>query len=119
MWLERFRNRRAQGDAYERRARAYLEAQGLTFVRANWQTPQGEIDLAMREGARLIFVEVRQRKSATHGGALASINAQKQTRLLRAVEAYLSRLPTRPDFRIDAIVFDTDDTPQWVKNLFA
>ncbi|TAG81351.1 MAG: YraN family protein [Burkholderiales bacterium] len=119
MWFERFRNRRAQGDAYELRAREFLEANGLTFVRANWQTPQGEIDLAMREGARLVFVEVRQRTSASHGGALASINTQKETRLLRAVEAYLSRLPTRPDYRIDAVIFDADDTPQWVKNVFS
>lgn len=119
MWLKRFLTRRAQGDAYEHRARMFLEAQGLSFVRANWQTSQGEIDLAMREGARLVFVEVRQRKSAIYGGALASINAQKEARLLRAVEAYLSRLPARPDYRIDAVIFDADDEPRWVKNVFS
>ncbi len=119
MWFERFRNRRAQGDAYELRAREFLEANGLTFVRANWQTPQGEIDLAMREGARLVFVEVRQRKSALHGGALASITSRKEARLVRTIEAYLAKLPTRPDYRIDAVIFDADDQPQWVKNIFS
>lgn len=117
--FKRFFNRRIQGDAYELRARRFLESHGLTFVTANWRTPQGEIDLVMRDDSRLIFIEVRQRNSSVFGGALASIDPAKQARLGRTVERYLAQLPKRPDYRVDAVVFEADNVPRWVKNVLA
>jgi putative endonuclease len=112
--------RRADGDAHESIALAFLERNGLSLVTRNWQCKQGEIDLVMRDAATLIFVEVRKRQSAEFGGAAASIDSSKSKRVERAVNAYLGALPARPDFRIDAVVFDGGNrTPQWVKNVFA
>jgi putative endonuclease len=110
---------RKTGDAFEDRALAFLEQQGLTPVTRNWQTPSGEIDLVMREDSTLVFVEVRKRKDASFGGALASIDHTKQSKLVRTVDVYLSRLPTRPAYRIDAVTFDRDDRPVWTQNILA
>ena len=48
-----------RGQAGERRAAAYLKAQGLTIVANNIRSRYGEIDLIARDGAVLVFVEVR------------------------------------------------------------
>ncbi len=39
------------GDAWENRARRWLEGQGLRFIAANARERGGEIDLIMRDGA--------------------------------------------------------------------
>ncbi|MDP1217114.1 YraN family protein, partial [Klebsiella pneumoniae] len=52
------------GDAWENRARHWLESQGLRFIAANARERGGEIDLIMRDGAVTVFVEVRYRRSA-------------------------------------------------------
>ena len=53
--------RRRLGDQGEGHARRYLEARGLTFVAANWRCPAGELDLVMRDGDEIVFVEVKTR----------------------------------------------------------
>jgi putative endonuclease len=117
-WASRW-SKRDDGDLFEALACAHLERNGLTLVTRNWQCKQGEIDLVMREQSALIFVEVRKRTSIAFGGALASIDHGKQLRVERAVNAYLSKLPSRPPYRIDVVAFDGNKTPQWIKNAFA
>lgn len=99
---------KSQGDAAEACARAYLERAGLVFVQANYRTPGrggGEIDLIMRAAdGTLVFVEVRQRSSALHGGAAASIGAVKQQRIIGAARHYLTRLAYVPPCRFDVVL---------------
>ena len=54
-----------RGAMGERAARAYLEAKGLRFVGANLRVGRDEVDLLMREGETLVFVEVKLRKDGT------------------------------------------------------
>jgi putative endonuclease len=107
------------GERYEREAEALLTANGLTLVARNWLCRFGEIDLIMRDGATLVFIEVRQRNSQRFGGAAASIGREKQSRIERAVELYLSRLPVTPACRIDAVLFEASSAPRWLRNIFA
>lgn len=107
------------GERYEHAAEALLKASGLTLVERNWRCRFGEIDLIMRDGATLVFVEVRQRNSQRFGGAAASIGRDKQARIERAVGLYLSRLPTMPACRVDAVLFDGSSAPLWLRNIFA
>jgi putative endonuclease len=81
------RNTKAIGDDAESLALAYLQRQGLVLVQRNYRVALGphargaEVDLILRErDGTLIFVEVRSRAGASHGGALASVGATKQRR---------------------------------------
>lgn len=116
MWLGRLSQRQAQGRDWEQSALAYLKRHQLTLVEENFRCKAGEIDLIMRDGATLVFVEVRQRSGAGHGGAAASITPAKIRRLVRAAEVYLSRLATIPPCRFDVVAIDGDHV-EWLQNV--
>lgn len=99
---------KSRGDTAESAARAYLILGGMKFIEANYRTPGrggGEIDLVMRAtDGTLVFVEVRQRSGASHGGAAASIGAVKQRRIIFAARHYLMRFATQPPCRFDVVL---------------
>lgn len=96
-------------------ALAYLQQQGLKLVERNFLCKVGELDLVMREGQRLVFVEVRERNSPRFGGAAASISPAKQRRILRAAKFYLLRFAKMPPCRIDVVAIDGDRV-NWMRN---
>lgn len=106
-----------QGKAAEEAASAYLQDRGLRLLARNWRCKGGEIDLIMRDGAILVFVEVRYRKDGRFGGAAASITAAKQARLLHAARLYLAGLPSPPPCRFDAVLFEGERLA-WLKDAF-
>lgn len=95
------------GDVAEDTALAFLEKQGLRLLMRNFKTPGrggGEIDLIMRApDGTLVFVEVRKRRSSSHGGAAGSVSALKQRRIVLAARHYLMRLPRLPPCRFDVV----------------
>ena len=103
-------SRVAQGAAAEELACRYLEAQGLTLVMRNFRCRWGELDLIMRDGEQLVFVEVRSRRHSRYGTPAESITRAKQQRLLRAAAFYLQYqqldLPCR--FDVVAIIHASD-----------
>jgi len=101
----------AAGARAEALAAEFLTARGLTIVARNFRTPRGEIDVIARDGATLVFVEVRLRRSSQFGGAAASITAAKRARLTAAARAYLARLGHEPPCRFDAVLLDRLDSP--------
>jgi Holliday junction resolvase-like predicted endonuclease len=48
---------RAAGDDFEQRACTALERAGLTLLARNYTTRHGELDLVMRDGDTIVFVE--------------------------------------------------------------
>ncbi len=112
-----------RGDFHEEAALRLLLAQGLVLLARNLWTRAGEIDLAMRDGDTLVFVEVRARGPTRYGGAAASIGRDKQARLARAAAQWLPELTRRhwhgtpPPARFDAVVFDAGQ-PQWLRAAF-
>ena len=55
------------GRSAEALAADHLRANGLAIVGRNVRSRHGEIDLVARDGATLVFVEVRLRRSGSHG----------------------------------------------------
>jgi putative endonuclease len=98
-----------RGDAAEDAALAHLQARGLRLVQRNFKTPGrggGEIDLIMRErDGTLVFVEVRQRATASQGGAGGSVTRVKQQRIVLAARHFLLRLGSEPPCRFDVVLF--------------
>ena len=115
MWPTRQSAKQRQGEGWEQHALAYLQRQGLQLVESNFRCKAGEIDLILRDGDALVFVEVRQRQSRTHGGAAASITQAKIRRLVRAAQTYLLRFPRVPPCRFDIIAIDGDKL-DWLRD---
>ncbi len=107
-----------QGCAGEDAALAFLQAQGCTLVARNWHCPFGEIDLIVKHGKILVFVEVRYRKSRAFGGAAASITPAKLAKLSRSIDYYLQthKLNNIP-CRLDAVLIEGSSTPVWMANI--
>lgn len=108
------------GAQAEQQAAQYLRQHGLNLVAQNYRSRFGEIDLIMRDGAVLVFVEVRLRRNADFGGAAASIDTRKQQRIIRTAQQYLSTLANMPPCRFDVVLIDDAQGKQmqWIKNAF-
>jgi putative endonuclease len=104
------------GDAGEQQALNYLQRQGLSLVERNFRCKGGEVDLIMRERDMLVFVEVRQRADGRYGGAVASITARKQARLVIAAQLFLQRFSFPPACRFDVVAIEAGEI-QWLKNV--
>lgn len=99
---------RAAGDRFEQRACTELQREGLTLLARNYTTRHGELDLVMRDGDTVVFVEVRYRKNASHGDAATSITASKQAKLILAAQHWLAAHPkhARQPCRFDVVSYD-------------
>ena len=116
-------DRNAIGARVERAAAAFLQEHGLTPVAANARYRDGELDLVMRDGAMLVFVEVRHRRSDGHGGGAASVDASKRRRLVRAAQRFLIDHPQLAELpcRFDVVETAGDpDAPRlnWLRDAF-
>ena len=115
---------KARGDAAEERALGWLQQRGLTLVQRNYRVARGpnarggEIDLVMRDAeGTLVFVEVRARASASHGGAAASVITTKQRSLVLAAQHFLSRYASPPACRFDVVAIDGGQV-EWLQAAF-
>lgn len=104
------------GDAAEQQALEYLQTAGLQMIERSFLCKGGEIDLIMRDGKHLVFVEVRKRSSQRFGGALASVTPAKQKRMVHAAQVYLQNMKPIPPCRFDVIAFE-DEELLWLKNV--
>lgn len=112
----------------ENLARKYLLDQGLSLVQQNFNCRFGEVDLIMSDptgipAPQLVFVEVRFRRSFSHGGPAASVDHRKQRKLRRCASFYLQRDPGRsfPCARFDVIAVSGEiNTPSfdWIQRAF-
>ena len=109
-----------RGDDAETLAADYLEAQGLSLLQRNYHCRFGEIDLVMKQGGMIVFVEVRRRSHTAFGGAAASITASKQQKLIRTAEHFLQQHGNAA-CRFDAILMNTLNSSQieWVRDAFS
>ncbi|HVU18654.1 MAG TPA: YraN family protein [Candidatus Didemnitutus sp.] len=117
-WLKdvwhRWREERADGGAAGAGARGevaaadYLQRRhAYSVVARNWRNPRDrrqEIDLVMRDGEVLVFVEVKARDADALVPGYDAINERKRKALRGAVHAYLSALEHPPrNFRFDVV----------------
>jgi len=107
------------GAAAEALAARFLTTRGLAIVARNYRCRGGEIDLIVRDGNTLVFVEVRLGRSQTFGGAVESITATKRRRLRLAAQHYLGRLAREPPCRFDAILLDglAAENIEWLRGI--
>lgn len=105
--------RRTTGAHGEALAATYLTEQGYAILRANWRCRIGEIDIVAQDGATLVFVEVRTRRSTRMGSAEESVTPAKQHRLVDLAHTYLlfgetAGRPWAGPWRIDVVAIEVD-----------
>jgi len=104
----------------EQRAEEWLCNQGLILLKRNARCRLGEIDLIMYDRDTIVFIEVRRRKHSQFGGAAASVDWQKQRKLIRTARYIMSGQTGWDGYpcRFDVVAFEGNQTPIWYKDAF-
>ena len=102
--------RKNLGDFGEHAAAMHLLKRGYTLLLRKWRCPDGEIDLLMRDGSTLVFVEVRTRRGDRLGTAEESVGQAKQAKLIALAYTYLEAAGAPDDlpWRIDVVALNID-----------
>ena len=101
--LERRRATYLRGHLAEHVALAMLVLKGYRLLARRYSASGGEIDLIVKRGDTIAFVEVKAREAMDN--ALTAIGAQKRDRFSRAARAWISRnrWSAGKTFRADAV----------------
>jgi putative endonuclease len=95
--------RAGRGYAAEQKALRWYRLRGWRILGENVWAGGNELDLIVRRGSTLRFVEVKEKKSPRFGDPLEMVTAEKQRRLRRAAESWLA---PRPELAQLAVGFD-------------
>lgn len=109
-----------RGVAAEVLAEKFLVNRGMRILARNFRVKGGEIDLICADGTTTVFVEVRLREGSGFGGAVASITAHKQRRLILAAQHWLLKHGECP-CRFDCVLLDGLETAkiEWLRGAFS
>lgn len=116
-----FPSRVERGARTERAALEFLHANGCRLVARNVRFRVGEIDLIVRDGRELVFVEVRGRGAGSLEAPEAALPFAKRLKLWRSIELYLLRMNPRDragvaGIRVDFLATDGEKW-SWFKNI--
>ena len=123
------------GQWAEQQARILLELENYQYVEQNYHSRYGEIDLIVRLGMELVFVEVKARSAGSYATACEVITESQQRKIIKTAQIFLQKHPNYGDFdcRFDVICFDFSEKfaktvqpdfsklqydQQWIKHAF-
>ena len=110
--------RRSVGQRGEEEAARFLEKRGFAILDRNVRSRLGEIDLVARDGATVVFVEVKTRREGD--APEAAVTGGKQRRLGRLAQQYLKwkRLgEVRGRFDVVAVTLDHEGRVKTIRHL--
>jgi putative endonuclease len=107
-----------RGHDGEWRALALLTLKGWRLIARRYGGKGGEIDLIMRRGRVVIFVEVKAR--AEMGAALEAITAEKQRLMRRQAARWQAENPWAREhvLRVDGVFLGSGGWPRHVRDIF-
>ena len=96
------------GQWAEQTALLFLQSQQYQYVNKNYHSRFGEIDLIVKRGNELVFVEVKARSAGSYAGACEVISYSQQRKIIKTAQFFLQRYPNYYNFdcRFDVICFD-------------
>ena len=99
-------------------AATLLRAKGYRLLARRYKTPAGEIDLIVRRGRTIVFVEVKHRPTPEE--ALDAIGPVSRKRIARAAELWLAAHPDAAgfDLRFDLVIVNPRRLPRRVTSVF-
>lgn len=102
------------GQRGEFAAERYLMQLGYRVLRRQHRNIGGELDLIALDGDTVVFVEVKTRRSVTHGQPVDAVDGNKQRRMTRAALVFLKQqqwMDRRSRFDIVAVVWPDEPLP--------
>lgn len=111
--------RKRLGDYGEQLACRYYTQKGYILLEKKYRCCFGEIDLILKKGNRIYFVEVKTRTTRTFGSPEESINFKKQRTILKVSLYYMQQfaaqdpyLPQDSNLQYDVLSIFIDKTRQ-------
>jgi putative endonuclease len=106
------------GMGAETKASLFLHAKGYREIARRWKSPAGEIDLVMKRGRLVVFVEVKARGKLDD--AAESVLIRQRRRIVAAAEAWLATHPEHAgyDLRFDAVLVAPGRLPKHIEAAF-
>jgi putative endonuclease len=97
-------------------AALYLSLKFYRLLNKRYKTPHGEIDLVMKRGRSIVFVEVKARATMTVG--VEAISDCSRLRIQSAAQHFIQRHPRYRDYvwRFDALVVSPKRMPYHIKD---
>lgn len=107
-----------RGRAAEWMAAWYLRLKGYRVLARRFRGPGGEIDLIVKRGRLIAFVEVKARSDIA--AAAGSIAPRSQARIVAAARAWLANRPEASafDIRFDAVLIVPGRLPHHLMGAF-
>lgn len=98
--------------------RLVLRLKFYSIMGSRVKTPLGEIDIVAGRGRTLAFIEVKARPDIARGAE--AVSEEKQTRIVRAAQAYLSARPRLAGLhaRFDLMLVAPGKWPVHIVNAF-
>ncbi len=113
--------RQQLGRAAESAAARHLTRDGWTILGRNVRIGRGELDLIVRRGRVLAFVEVKARRTASFGAPEDAVDVRKRRQVARLAELWLAARPWAlrgvSDVRFDVVAVDASCRPSAVRHL--
>ncbi len=95
---------KALGDRGEALAALFLERRGWTILHRNFRMGRKEIDLVVRRGEVVAFVEVKTRAGRGYGHPLEAVTWKKRREIQQVAQAWIDRHGRPGDtYRFDAV----------------
>lgn len=116
------RARQALGKIGEDLACREAEKRGYEVIARRYRRRAGEIDIIVRDGATLVFVEVKTREGLAYGAGGDAVGSVKRRRLVEVAIDYLARRRlTDCPCRFDVVAIDVSGASpaiEWYPNAF-
>lgn len=111
---------RSLGAEKEELAAQWMQKHGCKILDRNYQIASGEIDLIVRDGIYLVFVEVKYRSTDRAGTGAEAVGYRKQQRIYRTAQHYMkkNKISQLQPCRFDVISIDGSGKIEWIQNAF-
>jgi putative endonuclease len=100
------------GKRGEKLAAIFLENIGYEILERNFRFGKAELDLIVRSGNLLVFVEVKMRSDTTFGEPETAVTEKKRIQMRKAAEHYIFETNWQHDIRFDIIAITGTQNPE-------
>ena len=109
----------AIGAMGEDAAAGFLRAKGMKILARNFRSGKNEIDIVCKDGAALVFVEVKYRKNKRTGSAAEAVNFNKMRKISRCADVWMMQHKVSGDtsVRFDVVAIEEGHLTHY-KNAF-